>query len=42
MRMLLVLFVAVQIGRQYGGDGLIPMTDIRDFVQQCHNFIALW
>jgi len=34
---------AVQIGPQCGGD-LIgnPMADILDFVQQSHNFIALW
>ncbi len=36
-------FDAVQIGPQCGGDaGRIPMTDISDFVQQSHNFIASW
>jgi hypothetical protein len=36
-------FVAVQIGPQCGRDGRrFPMTDISDFVQQSHDFVALW
>ena len=34
---------AVQLGPQCGGNrSPNPMTDISDFVQQSHNFIALW
>jgi hypothetical protein len=34
---------AVQMGLQCGEAAWrIPMTDILDFVQQTHNFIALW
>jgi len=36
-------FDAAQIGPQCGARRPeIPMTDISDFVQQSHNFIALW
>ena len=35
--------IAVQMGPQYGGDfQRNPMTDISIFVQQTHNFIAMW